>query len=133
MRRMLSLQSLCLTAALLAAPALLQAQIVYKWTDKSGVVHYSDQPPPEEAGAERFSVRAAAPASRDGEDDAKPTEQPVSAACATVRQNLLVFENSDIVRMDLDGDGEAEELTPEQRERELARTRELVKTLCDAA
>jgi hypothetical protein len=39
--------------ALLAAPVL--AQTVWKWKDKDGVVHYSDQPAP---GAERIELRA---------------------------------------------------------------------------
>jgi glutaredoxin len=40
---------LALAIAMIAlVPALAQAQSVYRWVDKSGKVHYSDQPPPEE-------------------------------------------------------------------------------------
>jgi glutaredoxin len=35
-------------AMIALVPALAQAQSVYRWVDKSGKVHYSDQPPPEE-------------------------------------------------------------------------------------
>lgn len=132
MRRMLSLRSLCLIAALLASPALLQAQVAYKWTDANGVVHYSDQPPAEGIRAERISVRAPAAASQGEDEGASQAEaKEENAACTTARQNLQVFETYQVIRMDLDGDGEAEELTPEQREREMARTRELVRTLCE--
>lgn len=37
--------------SVLSAPLLLQAAVVYKWTDADGVVHFSDQPVP---GAERI-------------------------------------------------------------------------------
>ena len=35
-------------ATLALALALAGAQAVYRWVDKNGKVHYSDQPPPEE-------------------------------------------------------------------------------------
>ena len=35
-------------AAIALVPAAADAQSVYRWVDKSGKVHYSDQPPPEE-------------------------------------------------------------------------------------
>lgn len=47
---MLASQRLALAiAAIVLVPALGHAQSVYRWVDKSGKVHYSDQPPPEEA------------------------------------------------------------------------------------
>lgn len=42
------LRSAALAAAIALVPAAADAQSVYRWVDKNGKVHYSDQPPPEE-------------------------------------------------------------------------------------
>jgi hypothetical protein len=44
-----------LTATLLMAVS--SAAQIYKWTDKSGTVHFSDSPPPRGAGAPKVEVR----------------------------------------------------------------------------
>ncbi len=124
--------SLGLVALLAALPV--DAQAIYKWTDANGVVHYSDQPPPESAGAERVNIKAigrprSEPQQVDGTAPAA-AETPASDACTTARQNLVVFENNDDIRMDLDGDGTPELLSPEEREAELERTRGLISLLC---
>lgn len=110
------------------------AQAVYKWTDEKGVVHYSDQPPPDSQASERININALGRRTSAQEETAASAgdaaERPDSAACTTARQNLVVFENNDVIRMDLDGDGTAEELTAEQRDQELSRTRELIALLC---
>jgi hypothetical protein len=123
--------------ALLAlfASASVAAQAVYKWTDEKGVVHYSDQPPPDSQAAERLNIKTLGRHRMDAQQEAEAnadetSERPDSAACTTARQNLVVFENNDVIRMDLDGDGTSEELTPEQREQELTRTRDLIALLC---
>lgn len=115
-----------------AAPA----QPVYKWTDQDGVMHYSDQPPPESAKAERVDLRVgsarAVPDPQVEEpapDDALRSPQSVKA-CEAARRNITVLEGNTRVQMDLDGDGTPEELTAEQRERELERARGLVVLLC---
>jgi hypothetical protein len=128
-----------LLALMLATPVL--GQSVYKWTDENGLVHYSDQPPPDRFKAERLQMRSLTVQREEarGDDsevtdpDAEDGDEPASRespACASARHNLVVLENNDIVRMDLDGDGTAEELTQEQREAELIRTRELIALLC---
>lgn len=48
-----------LLAGLLAGAGTASAQ-VYKWTDAKGVVHYGDQPPPENVKTERKSFNAGA-------------------------------------------------------------------------
>jgi hypothetical protein len=49
-------------AALLAVSASADAQTAYRWTDKDGKIHYSDQPPPTgNAEAKNFSAKAADP------------------------------------------------------------------------
>lgn len=123
--------SLGLVALLAALPV--DAQAIYKWTDANGVVHYSDQPPPESAGAERINIKSIGrargePSQQDSTEAA--ADKPESDACTTARQNLVVFENNDDIRMDLDGDGTPELLSPEQSEAELVRTRELINLLC---
>ncbi len=42
------IRSATLAAAIALVPAAADAQSVYRWVDKNGKVHYSDQPPPEE-------------------------------------------------------------------------------------
>lgn len=112
------------------------AQPAYKWTDENGVVHYSDQPPPDNAKAERVDLRAGGPRAERPEEDveAAPTEGARSAqsvnACEAARRNITVLEENSRVQMDLDGDGTPEELTPEQREQELERARGLAALLC---
>lgn len=110
------------------------AQTVYKWTDEKGVVHYSDQPPPASQASEQININTLGRRTSTQEEAAgsagDAAEQPDSPACTTARQNLVVFENNDVIRMDLDGDGTSEELTPEQRDQELARTRDLIALLC---
>lgn len=102
---------------------------LYKWTDENGVVHYTDRAPQDQEFEKRELVPekpapAALPAA-DRERSAAP-----SAGCEQARKNLVVFEKSVTVQMDINGDGTAETLEGEAKERELERTRELVKTLC---
>jgi hypothetical protein len=45
MNKFLALLSITLFAAVFSAAAVADDQIVYKWTDSQGTVHYSDKPP----------------------------------------------------------------------------------------
>lgn len=82
------------------------AAVVYKWTDKDGVVHFSDQPVP---GAETIvtagggSNGISAGASRGGAPP-RPLNVPAAAAAALVIESPVkdqVFFNDDIVSVRL--------------------------------
>jgi hypothetical protein len=111
--------------AILAMPA--AAQQLYRWKDDNGVVHYTDQAPTDREFETRNVVN----------DPPAPVEAPVaeqdtppSGRCLQARANLQVFESSDDVSMDLDGDGVPERLDAVAHARELERTRELVQVHC---
>jgi hypothetical protein len=53
-------------------------------------------------------------------------------ACDAARDNVSKFEQNEVVLMDLDGDGQNDELTPLQREEQLTRNQNLVKRFCKA-
>lgn len=109
---------------------------VYKWTDENGVVHYTDAPP-EGSAYERLNMggagaRAEAPPP---EPEAvievpKPPAPTTQSNCQVARKNVETFAKSVSIRMDRDGDGEAEELDDVQRASELSRNQELVKLYC---
>jgi hypothetical protein len=106
---------------------------MYKWTDEKGQVHYTDQPPPEDKPFEKREIKAEpvanTPTAADKGSAPAGAGKP-SAGCERARMNLNTFEKSTAVQMDVDGDGNPESLDAEQRERELQRTRDLVKALC---
>lgn len=114
---------------------------VYKWTDEKGVVHYTETPPPDRdfekkkvdaapaATPEAAAAPAPAAAPQDGSQAAAP-ESPIQSNCATARTNVDQLERNKDVRVDLNGDGQAEILTEEQHAAELKRNRALVEIYC---
>lgn len=101
-----------LAAALLSPPAV--SQEIYKWVDKDGVVHYSDQPGP---GAERITVSGAAarPAEEPGTpapySSERPPEQPQGPAYQSISITSPAMDESffgaaaDVdVQIELDGE-----------------------------
>lgn len=124
--------SLALPAAAAAAEKL------YKWTDAEGITHYSDTPPPEDSNFKAREIRvdpapppvAAAPhaaAASGQEAGATPT---ANENCTRVRSNVETLERSEVVRMDLDGDGTSDTLTDAQREQQLEIARRQVEVYC---
>lgn len=124
-----------LALAFLSAP--LVAQELYRWKDEKGVVHYSDKKP-EGVDFESRAVPAEPAASAEDEDAAaegaegeQPPAQPqVNAQCERVRANLQVLANANNVSLDLDGDGQPEQLDAAAREEQIARHRELEAQYC---
>jgi len=122
----------------LALPAGAAAETLYKWTDAEGITHYSDAPPPEGSDVEARQIKvdpapppvaAAPPAAADAaaEAAAAPT---ASENCTRVRANVETLQGSAEVRMDLDGDGTAELLTPPQRDAQLEIAQRQVTVYC---
>ncbi|UPG88885.1 DUF4124 domain-containing protein [Luteibacter aegosomaticola] len=59
------LAAIVLLSAVVSSAVSAQSTNVYKWTDSSGVVHYADQPPPNEnASHMRLNAKAAVPSSQ---------------------------------------------------------------------
>lgn len=111
-----SLLALLITAPLAAQPA---TDKVYKWTDQNGVTHFSQDPPTGEQYEER-DVREPPIARKTAEEEAKEAEpKPESDLCQRVRANIKTLEESQEVRMDLNGDGEVEVLDEAQRASQL--------------
>lgn len=143
MRYALSSVVIVMAACLAHAPRG-EASDVYKWTDAKGVVHYADAPPEGQkyervkvsSGATTTSAAEEAPAPQvaPGQESTEEAMARYTAAraqnCKIARDNLEAFEKFDTVQKDIDGDGTPEVLTPEQRDTEIARNRELVARSC---
>ena len=132
-------------AACLAHAPRSEASDVYKWTDAKGVVHYADAPPVGQkyervkvssgatttTAAEEEAPAEAAPAKQETQEEAMARYAAARAQnCKIARDNLAAFDQFGNVQKDVDGDGTPEVLTPEQRESEIARNRDLVARSC---
>lgn len=124
-------------------------QQVYKWTDASGVVHFSDAPPPKDAkdvqlmrvsGGDRpRSVDSAAngepgsnPENGDGSTPAAAAPDPKDAnakACATARNNLEIL-NSKMPVSVTGPDGKALPLDDKARAAQIAAANANVELYC---
>ena len=125
------------------------AQTVYKWTDASGVTHYSEQPPPQAVKAKQLQLKGATPAPAPAES-APPTPPAQSAAtaldaaksdfrkqaCTTANSNLKLLSGSSMVldtgttatSADVEG---ARILSPEQREAAKSEAQQQIQQYCD--
>lgn len=144
MRYALSSVVIVMAACLAHAPRS-EASDVYKWTDAKGVVHYADAPPEGQkyervkvssgatttTAAEEEAPAEAAPAKQETQEEAMARYAAARAQnCKIARDNLAAFDQFGNVQKDVDGDGTPEVLTPEQRESEIARNRDLVARSC---
>ncbi len=135
---------------LIVAGGAVQAEI-YKWTDKQGVQHYSEQPPASskyETIKPSYAPAATPPA-------AQPKDQPQSDAkkadleralqeqkykeeaarvrqqnCETVQQRLADLESSPRITIK-DTDGTLKRLSDDEREVKITDAQELIKKYCD--
>lgn len=105
------------------------AQRLYKWTDAQGNVHYTQTPPPSGQYEDR-EVRHADPAPPVAGAAPDPADARRAENCRIARQNLQTLQRADIVRMDRDGDGTSEALSPEERAGEIERTTAQVREFC---
>ncbi|PZQ26791.1 MAG: DUF4124 domain-containing protein [Stenotrophomonas acidaminiphila] len=97
------LPCLSVLALCLATTSTVQAQQVYQWKDKSGITHYSDSPPPNQAVQNRRITQYGAAAADVAQPAGKPVENP---QCAKARANLLILAaNKGPIQQDTDGDG----------------------------
>jgi hypothetical protein len=126
----------------LLASAPLAAQQVYKWTDASGVTHFTAEPPPAGAKYEAREVdhhEAVPQAATDASDagDARPAARTgEDPGCATARGNLALLDGKAQVTVDSDGDGKADKTLSEAdraKQRQLAQAVIAVKCIGKAA
>jgi len=139
--------------ALLLAIALLGTSLgagaaVYRWTDASGNVHFSQEVPPQGTDAKELRVRPApligdtpppkSPAKAAGDVPAAKagTPSPAESAqqkvmreknCAIARNNLRVFQRGGRIR---DAKWNIIGLTDKQRQARIAETEKLIKKFC---
>src|SRR5262249_31048392 len=129
---------------LVCAGAAASAADVYKWTDKDGIVHYSDQEPPAGVKAEHVHVATATKAAGAGAaaNDADEAATPPSAGppgvlatatqiaqqrCEQARANLAVLRGNTAVGVD-DGSGKA--LDEQARADRIAREQSAIEQYC---
>ncbi len=133
-----------LLLSLLALPGLSPAAGLFKWTDKDGVIHFSDQPHNDPQAERIMMPRASAPgappapppreqaAEQTAANDAQARHQQEirSANCEIARRTLE--HNEGIHRMyRLDENGERVFLSDEERADLLKRSRDDVARWCD--
>ncbi len=132
---------LVLVGACCVAPV--AAEEVYKWTDEKGVTHYADAPP-EGTKYQKLSVgkgtareRADAPVvdpQADADAAAKAAADAAAKAsspnCLQARANMEVLQGNPVVRKDLDGDGTPEDVSGDQRDREIENAQKLIDVYC---
>lgn len=127
--------------ALAAAAGPAAAGKLYKWVDDRGVTHYADRPPAHQ-GFEEIEVKepkVPAAATEKGTDQAQaeePAQERISAEeakrrnCESSRSVLAQLEANENVRMDTNGDGVLEQLSPAQRREQIALYRKRVAEYC---
>ncbi|MDX9873413.1 MAG: DUF4124 domain-containing protein [Spongiibacteraceae bacterium] len=140
--------------ALLAAVALMTtataqaASGYYRWTDDSGKVQFTQQPPAgrpyqfirTSTGTAESAAGTATPAAREPADDAAAASQPITAfqgipardpaQCAQARSNLEVLNSSARIRGQ-SADGEMRYLTPDEIETQRKLAQEAADIYCE--
>jgi len=126
-------RSLIVVALLLVAP--LCAAQVYKWTDASGTVHYSEAPPAQGVKYSKVTTTGTVeplvkPAERSNPEDAASGSNESTAApkamadtpenrkslCASLQSNLAMLRGSGPVVMEKDGKPTALDATQRQQQ-----------------
>lgn len=108
---------LLLAPLLLLATSTAMAQEIYSWKDADGVVHHSDSPPPAGQFQTRTIGHSVPPqAAATGNTEADERAKARAEACTRAKSNMNLISINPTVRMDLDGDGNPETLSAEQRE-----------------
>jgi opacity protein-like surface antigen len=147
MRHKSLLMVLALAATVATAAA---ATDVYKWTDATGVVHYSDTEPAAElkaqllhlSGTSAKQVAATPPADAgsaadDGTQGAQPegntqtaTAPSAGKRCEQARADLELLQSQTPVGIDKNGDGKPEALDAQARQAQIARAQLIIAQAC---
>ncbi|MGH8158642.1 MAG: DUF4124 domain-containing protein [Rhodanobacter sp.] len=135
-------RSLIAVALLLLAP--LAVAQVYKWTDASGTVHYSQDAPPQGTKYARVTttgtvdpIAAPAPTPANSEASATPATTPVadtpenrSKFCVSLKSNLAALQGSAPVVMQMNGKTTA--LDDDQRKQQASTTQAQYDQYCQS-
>lgn len=146
------LRRTCLAVCVLLLATAADAQTVYTWKDAKGVTHYSDSPPPEDAGTPQLkNVKAPSPATAPAAAPATPaspfpkasttaTDAAAKAAsdaaaanarCSQARANLTALQGTAPVGPDADGDGKPDStLGADDRAKQIAAMRATIQRDC---
>ncbi|QYK04261.1 DUF4124 domain-containing protein [Shewanella zhangzhouensis] len=127
-----------------------QAATIYKWVDKNGVTHFSEQPPPDETQTQTLNAAELEPKPI-GFDSPKPipkNDETVSdeqknadlvrqqnadqadAICEQAKQNLDVLSNFSRVTRKDDSTGEPVMMSDEERETALSDAKKRISLFC---
>ncbi|HZP66039.1 MAG TPA: DUF4124 domain-containing protein [Rudaea sp.] len=144
---------LLLLAPLWLAAASAGAEQVYKWTDASGVVHYTDAPPPKDtqnvqtvrvtggdrphpvatdegtAGGEKAGADANANGSGSGNLTMDDNDQNRRKACEAAKQNLDLLQNAGPVAI-AGADGKPKQLDDAGRKAQIAQANAEIMLYC---
>ena len=125
--------ALLILCLMLSHSALATKDLVYRWIDKDGVVHYS-QTEPTKIRAETVEIRRApetpvVPAPVVPPVAEKPTSADVEN-CALARANAQVLSSKQTVTMDKDGDGKMDPVSDEERKKTMVETERQIGIFC---
>jgi hypothetical protein len=133
-----------LLACALSLPAL-SADKVYKWKDASGIVHFTDSPPPKGTEFDNVQVKTSTTTTTtnaekgDQSDPGKAADEAAAAATAAATPNKQQCDDAKTQVGQLSGpgdvattdkDGKAVRMNKEDRANELAVARAKVQTYC---
>ncbi len=119
----------------LALATATQAQQYYRWVDDEGVVHFSQQPPPDNSQAEQRVVPSTPLATAPAEQVAQATDDSAivpgaeegtgvfgrdEEMCNQVRQSLATMRENEVINMTMQ-DGEIVQIHGESRQAEINR------------
>jgi|GEM_PF-5462067 len=122
------LLALALAAACLPGMAAAQKVTVYKSTGANGETVYSQT---QVSGSQALQVNANSPEAQAAQAEAPKTD--VQVACETARKNLELLGSENRLQRDKDGDGQPEDLTPEERQAEKELAERQVAAYCESA
>jgi hypothetical protein len=112
-------------AALLVAGAA-AADKVYRWVDRQGQVHYSDQPAP---NAQEVEINAVAPAAAIASDEAAARR---AAECQRKREVLVRYQNAAAIT-ETDALGNTRQYSSEEKQKLIERTQAWLDQNCGGA
>ncbi|WP_372871335.1 DUF4124 domain-containing protein [Shewanella sp.] len=140
-----------LLVSLLLVSGMAGASTIYKWVDKNGVTHYSEQPPADETQTQTLDAKQIEP-KRMGFDSPKPRskseDEPISdeqknanlirqqnadqadAICEQARQNVDVLTSYSRVTQKDPTTNETVEMSDSEREKVLAEANKRIKLFC---
>jgi len=118
---------LCAALALAAASAGAGASDIYQWTDARGITHYSETPPP--AGTPYQTRRITNTGSSAQPAPAPGGDAGTNPQCAAARANIEILTSEGPVQQE-DAEGNARELTADERARQLDLAQAAARAYC---